>query len=329
MMSNQPTDGSNKPAHPPEMKLSPFEEQIARLSLHFQRTRGMFNNALHTSTSILTDADDAERLRERHQSRVRREELARLLIDAYVTAGKEKDAALEALARFTQEVNDGGIFLLDYSKEKVEHRLTAALSDGSPAYVIVEASGAQPDPDMPYYNEVRPVADVHIHLPEAQRGAQPVFEVPGPHDSVRRRDLLETMLVQSHAVAQIDDIVCAKEAEKLRLVSSALDRGIRHTLDDVNAQRGREKIEYFTAEIVTVRGIRLDSGEELLLDHEIPSRVIENGRSFYVCRKFHHPKITTFTPAWILEHRFIPVEGVGMVKDLIVDWTVLVAQTKN
>lgn len=337
-MATDPFEGPDERQDPPESERSGqedfeamFDSVLNEVLQGRREASDKIRVALDLRTDILTDASAAPRLSKRHNAHIRTEKIADLMCQAAFGQGEKRLKAIEALKGEVKRAEEEGIFVFPYSDELETDRLEAAYPDGQREYLIVEASGSHPRIDHPRHGKPGPAADAQIHLPSSDSSASPVFARPDPaRDAILSPELLESMLLRPHAVAQVDDIVSDPDMGKLSLASAALERGLQIIVEDVNPGRDPSgRIEFITAEIVSIRGMELHAGETLYFDHEIPASPILNRRSMVVFDHFKSSYATNFDTAWVLQGHRIPIEGHPLVRHLIANWYVKVARTKK
>lgn len=341
-------DPNGKDDLPPGMtpeELELLERHFAAVSREAQAERNdvqsrqldtaeKMRKALNVSVEIITDPAAAPRFAARHNVHVRTKEIARNMFDAYVGTGDVRLKALHNLDLQRSSAKANGVFVYPYSNEYEENRFSAKHPDGSNEYLMVEASGSHYRQGHMRYGAPKPAADAQFRFPEAKYGATPVFAIPDQSrspvaDDVTNKKILEQMLERPQTVALLEDIATDPEMGKMGLASHAIDRGLRHIVEEINPRRGDHAIEYIVAEIISIRGMILKGGHELFFDDEIEGTAILNGRSMVVFDHFESDHVTSFAPAWTLQNRRVPVEGHEYVESLLANWYAKFARIKR
>lgn len=296
------------------------------------QTLGKMRQALNVRTDILTDVAAAPRLAERHHVHVRTQEVARLMYLVCFGQPEEKEQARQALVHMRKDAVEQGIFLFEQDQQFQEHRLSSCYPDGQREYLIIETSASHAQRNHPRHGIVAPAADAQFHLPSLDRDAPAVFTIPnlnaGDHEV--NHEHFENVQARPHVVMQVDDIATDPQMMNLRLAAHALERGLKHVVEDVNPQRDTvDKIEFVTAEIVCVTGMEIEGGHVLYFGGEIDGTPIWNKRSFQVFGSFESKYCTHFDTGWVLKNRKVPVQGHPVVRNIIADWHVQVATLRK
>lgn len=286
-------------------------------------TKDAVRDAVAPRVDFLDDPVHAGRLAARHNQHLLTGDIADAMYDATFMLGKERIDAIARLEQLNKRAKEHGVFVFPYDEEYERMRMEGRHEDGSRKYVIAEAWGTHPRRGFV------PGADAQIALPAANRHAAPVFSVPLGSDTVPRDKLLEEMLEFPESVAQIDDVVTELDMQRKGLASRAMEAALVRIRDEINPTRGDHAIKIVTAEIVSVRGMRLkEKGHELFLDHEVPGERIMNSRSMIVFDHLRSDVVAAFDDVWVLKNRFVPVHGHPHVEGLIVNWYVKAARVR-
>lgn len=331
MPINDP-NGPNEQSTPPseeELFAKEFEqawqqvEEESRAEKLRGNTKDAMRDAVAPRVDFLEGPAHAGRLAERHNSHLLTGRIADAMYDAAFTLGQARLAAIGRLQELKKRADEHGVFVFPYDEAYERARLEGRHADGSPTYLIAEAWGAHPERGFV------PGADAQIALPAAERNAKPVFTVPTASDTVPRDKFLEEMMDFPERVAQIDDVVTELDMQRKRLASRAMEAALVRIRDEINPARGEHAIRIVTAEIVSVRGMRLkEGGHELFLDHEIPGEPILNTSSMIVFDHLRSDVVGSFNNVWVLEKRYVPVDNHPHVEALIVNWYVKAARLR-
>lgn len=304
------------------------EEALAK---KIEETRAKTDRALDMRLDVTRDPNAAKRLAERHNSHVVADDIADLIWKYCVNRSPELLSQIDAIR---SRVKKEGLFVKRYTEEMEAHRLTATYSDGTPEFLIVEASGRHDKEWHPRYRTVAPAADAQFHLPEAKQDAAPVLIWPDTsivdgemRDVPNDTDLIDAMRFNPHCVALLEDLATDRGMDHLKLAASAAHRGIIEIVKVLNANRGKHPIEYVAAEIMSVQGI-LKDGHIIRLQGDMKVSPIANTRSLDVAAHFESPFCETFEPAWIRRNQLVPVSH-PVVQALVVDWHVKASRLKR
>lgn len=331
-MSISDPNGRNEESTPPsedELFAKEFEkawhqEQERRTEQGRAETKNAVRDAVAPRVDFLEGPAHAGRLAERHNAHLLTGRIADAMYDAISIDSRVRMDAIARLEQLNNRANAHGVFVFPYAEEYERARLEGRHADGSPTYLIAEAWGTHPERGFV------PGADVQVALPAPKRGAAPVFAIPGEGDTVTHKACLAELLDFPERVAQIDDVVTELDMQKKGAASRAIEAALLRIRDELNPARGEHAINRVLAEIVSVRGMRMrEGGHELFLGHEIPGDPMMNGRSMIVFDHLRSDVVTAFKNVWVLENRFVPLDGHPKVEGLIVNWYVKAAEFRK
>lgn len=302
------------------------------------RTKEGVRNVLETRTDIVTDPSAATFLAARHNSHVRSPDIAR---HAYALMSRQGSAFnhREFFDTLRGDVRKHGVFVYPYAEEFVRDRIEATYDDGSRRFLIVETFARINDPDSPRRATLSSCADAQFHVPRPGSPSQSVIALPRKRrgkrtpawrkDQIYDEDLVEEMRSMPYATAVLEDIASDRDVHKLGLAASAMNRGIRHIVHELNPTRGAYPIRFVGAEIVSIQGFKMKgSGQVVRLQNDLQIAPILNDRSMAVFDHFNSVDCEAFQTAWIRRGSLVPVEH-EHIEDIIVDWHVKVARLKK
>ena len=273
-------------------------------SIHFRETTDI-------RADIVQGPDRVDALYERHEGLVRSELIAQTILSLRDNADSpDAKAALDDVRAIIQNF---GAFLMHYPKAKIEERLT------SPNWVVSEVSGRQINPG-PDFGTIRSAADCQCHIPTDRAGAPLVVDLPGEQDvSIAANVIREISEGKQHA-GLVADLCSEQSMSHLRLAGAARAAAFEEILSR-NAVR-KQPIRYMTAEIFSVKGLRLQDGSTILLE-DFSEQPIGNETSLYMHQHSRRPGFAA-SIGWILRDRTVQVTLEGQDHQLLLDWYVMV-----
>ena len=295
-----------------------------------------FRKALDMGSKVHNEKRRATILKCRHNERLKGIIFVKCLEDLSGGDSNRVSMAREALEELQKDIEENGVFLIEYDDELMEERLSPGRyswrSDPEkkliPEYIVAESWGRHPDPDNPLHTKKVVAADCQIHLPLPKRDVLPVVEIPTDEDILRNSPFIEYLNANPYAVALIEDIVCQEEMGELRLASVAMSKALRHIME-ANKNRKRNRITHVATSIADLRGIRKPDGTEIMLKEDLGLPPICNERSLHLFSHFKSNYYTPFKTAFILKNRTVPIEFRGERYEIILDWIVKASALKD